>query len=172
MLIPPGLSSWRLPRSSISKRRVWALGFAASVLLPAALARADDIATMFPVLAITVPAGGIITENMIAERRLIANEVALKNYHTSRDGLIGKVAKRAIQAGAAIPMTAVREQQVFVAGDRVTIEFASGGVIVRGVGIALQPGTANQPARVRNIDSGIVVDGMVRRDGVVEVGGG
>jgi flagella basal body P-ring formation protein FlgA len=126
---------------------------------------------VFPVPAVTISAGDMLSDELIVERKLAANAAALRMYHTSRAGIAGKVARRTIPAGSAIPVNALRDAYVFREGERVTLELAIGGLSIRGTGVALQPGIVGQTIRVRNIDTGVIVSGVVRSDGSVEVGG-
>lgn len=131
----------------------------------------SESAVSFPVPTVTIRTGDILNEDMLTERRLIANSIALRTHYTSRDQVIGKVARRPLPAGAAIPMNALREPYAFKEGDRVVVEYASGGLRIRGMAIALQPGIVGASVRARNVDTGVVVNGHVRSDGRIEVGG-
>ncbi|MFM9940468.1 MAG: flagellar basal body P-ring formation chaperone FlgA [Hyphomicrobiaceae bacterium] len=126
----------------------------------------------FPVPATTIQAGDTITGEILIERELIASPTAVRNHMTSRENIIGKVAKRRLAAGMAIPQGALRDPYVFKEGERVTLEFTSGDLSIRGTGIALQPGVVGQPVKVRNADTGIVVTGIVRANGHVALGDG
>ncbi|MDZ4843307.1 MAG: flagellar basal body P-ring formation chaperone FlgA [Hyphomicrobium aestuarii] len=127
--------------------------------------------TRFPVPSASIQPGDALTEEMVIERNLIANDVARRTHYTSRDSVVGKVARRPLVAGAAIPLNALREPQVFKEGERVTVEFRDGGLNIRAVGLALQAGVVGQYVRVRNSDTGTIVTGIVRADGTVEVQG-
>lgn len=145
---------------------------AASSLASFAAGAGERAAVRFPVPAIPVTAGDTIADDMLTERELIANDAAVRTHHTQRAAIVGKVARRSLPAGMAIPLNALREIHLFKEGERVVMEFQSGGLSIRGTGIALQPGVAGQPARIRNLDTGVIVTGTVRADGSVEVGGG
>jgi flagella basal body P-ring formation protein FlgA len=145
---------------------------AALVSLMAGAASAQERAHVtFPVPAVAIQAGDTLTEEMIVERTLIANATALRTHHTLRASVVGRVARRAIAAGSAIPLNALREAHVFKEGERVALAFASGALSIRGAGIALQPGVVGSPVRVRNVDTGVIVNGVVRADGSVEIDG-
>lgn len=131
----------------------------------------DLEATNFPVPNVAIQVGETLTENLIVERRLVANPIALRTHHSSREGVIGKVALKRLAAGAAIPLNALRSSHVFKEGERVTVEFLSGALSIRTVGVALQPGVIGGPVKVKNIDTGTIVTGVVRSDGIVEIRG-
>jgi flagella basal body P-ring formation protein FlgA len=146
------------------------------LLLAAALSLASAAAAettgLFLVPTVAIQTGDTITDEMIGERRLIANAVALRTHVTARDEVVGKVARRPIRAGAAIPLNALQMPQVFKEGERVTLEFRHGGISIRGAGVALQTGIAGKAVRVRNADTGTIVSGIAQADGSVAVGGG
>jgi flagella basal body P-ring formation protein FlgA len=149
-----------------------------SALIAAALAAmagvahaGDGAAVSFPVPSVAIQAGDTLSEDLVVERKLVANAVALRTHHTQRASVVGKVARRPLAAGAAIPLNALREAHAFKEGQRVEVEFAAGGLSIRGSAVALQPGIVGATVRVRNVDTGVVVSGTVRPDGSVEVGG-
>ncbi|MGE0629215.1 MAG: flagellar basal body P-ring formation chaperone FlgA [Hyphomicrobiaceae bacterium] len=147
--------------------------FGLAVLVAASPVTAGDRATYsFPVPSVTINAGDKLTDELVVERDLVANSVALRTYFTAKDQVVGKVAKRVIRAGAAIPINALREDYVFKEGERVMLEFTSGGLSIFGAGLAIQPGVIGEPVRVRNIDTGVVVTGVVKPNGRVAVEGG
>jgi flagella basal body P-ring formation protein FlgA len=156
--------SWR----AISRHSGMLLIF---LLFGAPSATAEKMAAMFVVPTTTVRAGEMLTEEKLGERRLLGNEVALRTHFTSRDAVVGKVALRTLQAGAAIAITAVGEPQAFREGDRAILEFTSGGLSIRSIGLAQQAGIPGRSIRIRNLDTGLIVTGVVRHDGIVEVGG-
>lgn len=132
-------------------------------------ARAADEMLMFPVPTVTVHAGQTLTEEILGERRLYANAVARRTHFTERAGVIGKVAARTIPAGAAIAQSAVRDPHAFKEGSRVTLLLSRDGLTIETAGIALGIGVPGRPARVRISDTGVIVTGVVKADGSVEI---
>jgi flagella basal body P-ring formation protein FlgA len=130
-----------------------------------------ESAANFPVPTVTIQTGDVLSEDLVVERRLIANGIAMRTHYTSRDEVIGKVARRPLAAGAAIPVNALREPYTFKEGERVAVEFVSGGLRIRGMALALQPGIVGSMVRARNVDTGVILNGVVRPDGRIEVGG-
>jgi len=150
-------------------RRLIAL--AAIVIGPQCTLAGGGSVVSFPVPTVTIRAGEVLDDEMLMERRLVANQIALRTHYTSRDQVIGKVARRPLAAGAAIPMNALRDAYAFKEGERVVVEYTSGGLRIRGMAIALQPGVIGGSVRARNLDTGVVLNGVVQSDGRVEVGG-
>jgi len=134
-------------------------------------AAADDSAAAFPVPTVSIRAGDVLGADMVTERRLIANRIALRTHYTSRGDVVGKVARRPLAAGAAIPVNALREPYAFKEGERVIVEYRAGGLSIRSMATALQPGVIGGSARARNLDTGVIVNGVVQTDGRIEVGG-
>ncbi len=143
----------------------------ANLCLGSAAAAAESATVEFPVPSVTIPVGDTLTADVLVTRRLVANATAVRTHHLSPTALIGKVARRVLPAGSAIPLNAVREAYAFREGERVAIEFANGGLSIRGSGVALQPGVVGQNARVRNVDTGVILSGLVKIDGSIDVGG-
>lgn len=147
------------------------VAFAAIVLMAQSALAGGSSPVSFPVPNATIQTGDVVKEDMLTERQLVANSIALRAHYTSRNQVIGKVARRPLAAGAAIPVNALREPYAFKEGERVVVEYRMGGLRILGVAIALQPGLVGSSVRARNLDTGVVVDGVVRSDGRIEVGG-
>lgn len=151
--------------------RRYLLALAAMAAVPqSAFADGGSVAS-FPVPTVTVRAGDVLSDDIVIERRLIANQVALRTHYTIRNEVVGKVARRPLAAGAAIPINALREPFAFKEGERVVVEYASGGLRIRAMAVALQPGIVGSSARARNVDTGVIVNGVVHSDGRIEVRG-
>ena len=102
-------------------------------------------------------------------------EVAL-NWHPtapivrSPAQIEGKVARRTLLAGRLIPEGSVREPYVVETGSPVTVMFVEGGLMISTKAVALQSGAAGDMIRLRNMDSGVVLSGVVLADGTVRIG--
>lgn len=139
------------------------------LMMAAGPAAADGMA--IPVPNFAVRAGEVMTGDGLVERKMVVGESAARTYVVTREQAVGKVARRALAAGAAIPLNALREPWLFKDGERIAIHFASGGLNIRGAGVALQPGVLGELINVRNIDTGVMVRGTVQTDGSVQVEG-
>jgi flagellar basal body P-ring formation protein FlgA len=145
------------------------LAFGGLMLASCLTAAADGIA--IPVPNLMIRAGDTMTGDLLTERKMVVSETAARSYVVSREQAVGKVARRALAAGAAIPLNALREPWLFKDGERVAIQFVLGGLNIRGAGLALQPGVLGDVIGVRNIDTGVTVRGTVQADGSVQVEG-
>ena len=123
-----------------------------------------------PVPALTLRPGELISNDNVADRQLVVSDAAARSFAISRDQVVGKVAKRALAAGVAIPLNALREPWLFKDGERISIVFGQSGLSMRGAGMAMQPGVAGETISVRNVDTGVVIRGVVQIDGTVHVG--
>jgi len=144
-----------------------AIGLAVVFAL-SAQARASGMT--LPVPTVTILQGDLVAEELVGEQRFVVNARQVQGFFTSRDAVVGKVARRVLPAGHAIPVNALRDPWVFKEGDRVPIVFASGGLSIEATGIALEPGVAGKLISVRNSDTGLIVRGVVAVSGRVEVG--
>lgn len=151
-------------------RRILLAGAVGLAVAYSASAEARAAGTALPVPSVTIMQGDILADELVVEDRFVANPRQLQNFHTSREAVVGKVARRVLPAGHAIPINALREPWVFKEGERVSIVFASGGLSIEATGIALEPGIAGKFINVRNADTGIIVRGVVHASGRVHVG--
>lgn len=123
-----------------------------------------------PVPRIVIYAGSIIDEALIEERQMDLGREPERTWHLSRSGLAGKVARRTLLPGQAIPLAAVRSPDLVKAGKPVTLVFSAGRLTITGSGIALQAGGAGDRISLQNPESGAVVRGVIIPDGTVRVG--
>jgi flagella basal body P-ring formation protein FlgA len=86
--------------------------------------------------------------------------------------VIGKMARRTLLPGTAIPLAGVDVPRLVVNGAQVDLVYIDGGLSISAVGMALQDGAAGDSVKVRNDDSGVTVTGVVQPDGAVRVSGG
>ena len=89
-----------------------------------------------------------------------------------RADLVGKVARRTLLPGRPIPSIAVEEPRAVSTGGQVQLVYQQDGLTIVTTGQALQNGYVGQVVQVRNLDSGLVVSGVVQSDGAVRVNGG
>lgn len=82
----------------------------------------------------------------------------------------GKVAKRTLLPGRYIPTSSLREAWLVEQGAAVQVTYVSGVLTISASAVTLQSGAAGDLVRVRNIDSGKVLSGVVMADGSIRVG--
>lgn len=143
-------------------------GAVAPVRAQQAIAVPDAILT---VPTSTISAGDVITEDMLEDRPFSVANAQRYPLAASRSNLVGKVAKRMLVAGNPIPAFAVTEPKLVTRGVAATIVFQEGGLSIRSIAMPLESGTVGASIRLKNIDSGHTINGIVQADGTVRVGG-
>lgn len=136
----------------------------------AALVPAHALADMLPVPAITIRPGDVITESMLTERAFPPGYTA--RFATVEDAgqVIGKSARRMLLPGNPIPYNAVSEPEIVKRGVAARVVFEADGLIITALATPLQSAGAGEYIRVRNVDSGLIVSGIVQPDGSIRVG--
>ncbi|QFU17683.1 flagellar basal body P-ring formation chaperone FlgA [Microvirga thermotolerans] len=135
----------------------------------ATTARADEI--LLPVPAVTIYPGDTIKESMLKERSFLSTFRARSAVIESPVQLIGKVARRTLLPGEAIPTNAVDDARLVSRGVATQIIFQENGLTISALGSPLQSGSLGELIRVRNVDTGRIVLGTVQADGTIRIGG-
>jgi flagella basal body P-ring formation protein FlgA len=154
-------------RAGQSRRLVFAAVLAAAVMAPAlALAANIDL----PVPRTTIYPGDVISADQIMDRAFIAHTVTRSSIFDKRDALIGKVARRTLLPGQPVPVNAIRDAYLVSQGKASIVVFESGGLSITMHAVALDNGVAGDIVKLRNPDSGVIIQGTVERDGSVRLG--
>lgn len=124
-----------------------------------------------PVPNVAIYPGDIIRSDLLVERSFSVPADENWAVHRSRDGLIGKTARRTLLPGKPIALNAVRDPHVVQQGKPVTLIFQSGGLTITGQAVPLQSGGVGDLLSLRNSESGAMVKGIVQADGSVRVAG-
>ena len=122
-----------------------------------------------PVAATNIAPGETITASMLDER---AFPVAVAGQHpvaVNQGQLIGKVARRLLPAGNTIPVAAVAEAVIVTRGVATELRFEHEGLSIRALGVPLESGVLGAMVKLKNVDSGKIVAGVVQADGSVKV---
>lgn len=135
-----------------------------------AVVRADDRPAPTP-KAIIYP-GDIIADDMLEDKPFPMSERNAATQFFSREGLVGKVARRTLLPGEMITLASVDNPRLVKVGGNVRIIYADQGLQISATGVAQQAGALGEIIRVRNQDSGLFVSGRVQADGSVLVGDG
>lgn len=108
---------------------------------------------------------GIVAADVHAEQRDVTR--LPYGYVESLDQVAERSLSRPVAAGTVLTPSALGGRQMVRAGDHVQLLAELDGIAVRAEGIALGSGDAGARMRVRNGNSGRVVDAVVRAPGVV-----
>lgn len=174
--------SSRLRRPALAMRRLVA-GAAGALLAIVVMAAAPGVSPAgaeegvaspyetLPVAAVTIYPGDVIEEGMLKELHFLPGTRAMYPVVDSIPAIVGMVARRTLLPDRLIYANAIGERQVVTSGALTTAIFEIGALSMTTSVVALESGTLGQMIRVRNIDSGQVITGMVSPDGTVRVGG-
>jgi len=147
----------------VSARRGAAL-FAATLLFAPPLAAEPH---GLPVPAQVIYPGDRITDAMLVDSQ--DGGAPQPNVLWDRAEIVGKVARRTLLPGRPIPPIAVEEPRAISMGALVTLIYQQDGLSIVATAQALQNGYAGQVVQARNLDSGVVVTGIVQSDGSIRV---
>lgn len=132
-------------------------------------ALAQDAA--LPTPKVVIYPGEIIRDDMLAD--LPADTArGVGPFAESRSQLVGKMARRTLLPGGAVPLAGVDNPRLVANGAEVKLVYAESGLTIVTMGAALQDGAVGDVIKVRNSDSGVTVSGAVQPDGTVRVSGG
>ena len=151
-------------------RTVLASALALAFVSAAATPAAAQTAVVPSAKAVIYP-GDVIGDEMLADTSAQLDGAG-GPFALSRSELIGKVARRTLLPGRAIPLRAIDNPRVVRNGAEVQIVYVEGDLTIVTVGAALQDGSIGEVIKIRNDDSGVTVIGTVRPDGTVRVNGG
>jgi len=137
------------------------------------------LAAAAPALAqshgLPVPAQVIYPGDRIVDAMLVDSPdfaAPQPNALSERAEIVGKAARRTLLPGRPIPPGAVEEARVVSVGGLVSLVYEADGIAIATTGQAMQNGFAGQAVQARNLDSGVVVIGVVQPDGSIRLKGG
>ncbi|MGB3719478.1 MAG: flagella basal body P-ring formation protein FlgA [Proteobacteria bacterium] len=123
-----------------------------------------------PVPRITLYPGDTIRADHLVDRAFRADPGRQHPVYRSREDIVGKIARRTLLPNRPIPINALRAPHLVVQGTVVQIVFREGPLEILGHAVALQSGGKGDVISLRNIDSGVIIKGVVEADGTVQVG--
>jgi len=109
----------------------------------------------------------ILTDALIIDKT--APPMLAASYVAARRQLIGKMASRTLLPGLPVPILAIREPYAVRQGEKVAIVVETSVLRLTALAVALQPGSEGERVDARNLDSGIVVSGVVQPDRTLRV---
>ena len=116
----------------------------------------------------TLPRGHVLAAtDFTVEQRNVSRLVS--GYVSDPGSLVGQKLKNQLLAGRMLTPSMLEADAAVRRGQTVTIIASGGGIAVRMSGKALMDGALNQRIRVQNLNSGRVVEGIVRSREHVEV---
>jgi flagellar basal body P-ring formation protein FlgA len=151
-----------------SSVRIGALIAAALGGLGISPAGAGQLVTL-PVPVATIYPGSVIEADQLTEHTYVQSQIG-SGYIEAPSALVGKVARRTLLPDHPIPAIAIDDVDLVTRGTSVQLVFQQAGLLITAYAAPLEDGSAGDVIRVRNIDSGAVVMGVVQLDGTVRVG--
>jgi flagellar basal body P-ring formation protein FlgA len=155
-------------------RHRWGLQAAGiAIALATALAGAGPVLAQnleLPVPRVTIYPGDTISADQLADRAFIASTVTRASVIDDKRVLSGKVARRTLLPGQPVQVNAVRDAYLVNQGKSSLVVFENVGLTITTQAIALDNGGAGDVVKLRNPDSGLVIQGTVERDGTVRLG--
>ena len=133
-----------------------------------ALAAGAQLVTL-PVPTVTIYPGELIDAGQLTDHTFVQSSIGA-GYADRMEMLVGKVAKRTLLPEHPIPASALGEVDLVKRGTAVQLVFQQAGLIITAFASPLEDGSAGDLIRLRNVDSGATVIGIVQPDGTVRVG--
>lgn len=149
-------------------------GAVAIVLLASALggrAVADDT-VRFPVPATVIYPGDVIKDEMIIDRAVPPNMPGAQAFISDRALAVGHIARRTLASGQLIPINALEEQKLVTRGNVVKVIVEDGSLSIVTYASSLQSGSRGALIQLRNLDTGVIIRGIVQPDGSVRIQNG
>jgi flagella basal body P-ring formation protein FlgA len=153
------------PRRKIAFLRL-AGGLAALVAL-ALPVRAEDVAV---VTRHVVYPGQEVSAGDLQIVTVTNHNRDLRTVATRIGQVDGKLTRQTLLPGHYIPLNAIRDAYTVEQGAPVRVLFAGDGLVITATAVTLEPGSAGDVIKVRNMDSGRVFSGIVMADGTIRVG--
>jgi flagellar basal body P-ring formation protein FlgA len=114
--------------------------------------------------------GETVAAEALKEVTLKPGKQAPEAVAVSLAELDGKVARRTLLPGRYVPLSSLREAYLVEQGAAVEVVFVSGVLTISASAVTLEPGSAGDLVKVRNIDSGKILSGTVMADGSIRIG--
>lgn len=115
-----------------------------------------------------LPRGHLIArEDLVADVRDVSRMSS--GYLSDPESLVGRRLRSSVLAGRVLTPNLLEANNIISRGQSVTLMVANGDLQIRMAGKALMDGALNERIRVENVNSGRVVEGIVRSVELVEV---
>jgi flagella basal body P-ring formation protein FlgA len=154
---------------SIAVRWIAGLTLIASAMCGGAIAEEPPL---FPVPATAIYPGDLIKEEMIIDRAFAPNMPGAAAFVSERPMAVGRIARRTLLPGQLIPINALEEQKIVTRGNVVKVVVEDGDLSIITYGSSLQSGSAGSLIQLRNLDTGVIIRGIIQPDGSVRIQNG
>ena len=150
-------------------------GWLAGVLLAAGIAHdasAAEESVRYPVPATQIYPGDVIKDEMIMDRNFAPNIQGASAFIYDRAALVGRTARRTLNAGHLIPINGLEDQKVVTRGAVVKVLVEDDGLVIVSYATSLQSASPGMMVQLRNLDTGVTIRGIVQQDGSVRIQNG
>ncbi len=127
-----------------------------------------DTAVYIPMLSHDVERGEMISEADIISMKIQKRHSKI-NYAISNDALLGKVAKRRLHKYSPIHLSDVYKKPVVEKNNEVMIVLVKRSMTISAKAKAISSGFIGDTIKVRSIDSGKIMSGVIGENGIVYV---
>ena len=125
---------------------------------------------LVPVPRVTIYPGDVISNEMIADRDFAAEGLPVPEAFAPRNALVGKVSKKTLLPNVPVLNASVREPFLIKQGQATVVVFQQGSLVILATAVPLEAGSVGDFIKLRNVDSGTTIHGVVQSDGTVRVG--
>lgn len=125
---------------------------------------------LVPVPRVTIYPGDVITNDMLADRDFAADGLPVPEVFAPREAMIGKVSKKTLLPNVPVTASNLREPYLIKQGQATVVVFKQEGLVILATAVPLEAGSVGDFIKLRNVDSGTTIHGVVQSDGTVRVG--
>lgn len=129
----------------------------------------EEMRREFVVPRVVIQAGEMITARVVEKKALSVIPGVSYAVFEVPDRLIGRVARRTLRPGRAIPLDAVREASIISQGALLRVIYEFDGLSITGYATALQGGGQGDAISLRNSETGVVIKGAIQWDGTIRL---
>ncbi|SNY92183.1 flagella basal body P-ring formation protein FlgA [Cohaesibacter sp. ES.047] len=147
-----------------------AIALAFGVGMLASYAEAASRVVSLPVPKVTLKRGDVINLTVLEQKSFQANRIDRFNIVPKSGELLGKEVTRELIAGMPIHRAAVAHREIIKRGAPAQLIFREQGLNIIAYVEPLEDGVIGDVIRVRNLDSGLIVSGVVQPDGTISIG--
>jgi flagella basal body P-ring formation protein FlgA len=126
----------------------------------------------FPVPVTVIYPGDVIKDEMIIDRAVPPNMPGAQAFISDRALAVGHIARRTLASGQLIPINALEEQKLVTRGNVVKVIVEDGSLSIVTYASSLQSGSRGALIQLRNLDTGVIIRGIVQPDGSVRIQNG
>lgn len=146
-----------------------ALLAAAALHLSGTVVFAGNEKLTVPVPRAIIYSGDTIKTGDLVEATITPSQAASTNPATSREEIVGRVARRTLLPGQPIPFSATKLASIIRHGQPATAVYQMGALTISATVMPLQSGAVGETVSFQSAESGAVLRGVVASDGTIEV---